>query len=121
MNYNWLYDRQGIPIAYILLSGEIFAVDGRPLAYLVGMHIYSYSGRCIGFFFNGWLLDRVGAYVLYTAGAIGGPLRPVRRIAPIPCIRHIAPIKSFRQWPPQMPRPILAWSSRYAGLEFFMS
>lgn len=119
MVYNWLYDRFGNPVAYFLLSGEIYAIDGRPLAYLVGFYVYSYTGRCIGFFVNGWLIDKTGFCALYTANAIGGPIKPVRRIHPIPCIRQIPPLKSIRQLPLPMPSLKLGWSTLASGITYF--
>jgi hypothetical protein len=44
------------------------------------------------------------------AGAIGGPLCPIRRIAPIPPIPRIAPIRSIRRIPPIPPISSLSWS-----------
>ncbi len=119
MVYKWLYDRFGNPVAYFLLSGEIYAIDGRPLAYLVGFYVYSYTGRCIGFFINGWLVDKMGFCALYTENAIGGPIKPIHRIPPIPSIRQIPPLKSIRQLPLQMPSLKLSWSTLSSGITYF--
>ncbi len=120
MNYTWLYDRHGIPVAYFLLSGEIYATDGRPLAYLVGFYIYAYNGRFLGFFNNGWILDKQGYHVLFTQNAYGGPLKPLCRPSMLPGLRHLAPWKALRQRPTQFPMPRLSWSAYSTGITFFM-
>lgn len=119
MVYNWLYDRFGNPVAYFLLSGEIYSIDGRPLAYLVGFYVYSYTGRFIGFFINGWLVDKMGFCALYTENAIGGPLKPIHRIPPIPSVRYIPPLKSIRQLPLQLPSVKFGWSTLASGITYF--
>ncbi len=121
MNYTWLYDRYGSPVAYFLLSGEIYAVDGRPLAYMVGFYIYAYNGRLLGFFNNGWIIDKQGYFVLFTKNAYGGPVKPVCRVEPIVHVRYIAPIKGVRQIPPVFPVLRLGWSNYSAGLTFFLA
>ncbi len=120
MNNNWLYDRNGVPVAYFLLSGEIYATDGRPLAYLVGFYIYAYNGRFLGFFNNGWILDKQGYHVLFTRNSYGGPRKPFCRTPVYPHYRQYAPLKALRQLPTQFPMPRLGWSALSTGTTFFM-
>lgn len=59
MNYNWLYDRHGTPVAYFLLSGEIYTIDGNK------KHSFSilHSFQCLAYGVG-------GGYSRYTSGII---------------------------------------------------
>ena len=51
---NVLYDRTGVPCAYVAEDGTIFSFVGKPLAFLQNEYVYSFSGAELGTFEDGW-------------------------------------------------------------------
>ena len=53
-----LYDISGRAVAYCDDGAHIFLFSGKPLAYLTGRSVYSFQGRHLGWFGDGWVRDR---------------------------------------------------------------
>jgi hypothetical protein len=105
------FDSDGVPIAYTKDEINIFFYDGRPVGIIDHRVIFSYTGRYLGVFEDGWLIDRNGDHVLFTENSAGGPLTPLPQIPPIPAVPQIPPIRSMPEMPPIYPMRSLNWSS----------
>jgi hypothetical protein len=112
------YDRSGASVAYTDDGEHIFHFTGKPLAYIHGRSIYSYSGSHLGWFENGLIRDQLGNTVFFSRGSRGGPMKPIRQIAPIKGVRRIKPIKRVRQIAPIRPVKTLSWSALSATAFF---
>lgn len=112
------YNKNGKPVVYVI-GEDIYSFDGVPLAYLnEGSFIYSYSGKHLGWFDNGWIIDLKGTYVFFSDGASGGPIQPLKQILPVRNVRGIKPIKSIREMRNLKPVKTNTWSS-FCDLDFF--
>ena len=54
------YDSHGKPTAYTEDNEHIYLFSGKPVAYIDGSSVYSYSGRHLGWFDEGWIRDNSG-------------------------------------------------------------
>ena len=104
------YDRNGNPCCYSDDFVHIYSYSGRALGYIHDGSVWNYFGRYLGRFSNNWVIDKEGYYLFFTENAIGGLPRPLRRLAPIKTIKEIRPLKSIRQIPPIPPLPKRNWS-----------
>ena len=105
------YDADGQPYAYTDDGETIYTFDGTPVAYIHGNSIYSFAGAHLGFFENGHVWDHSGYALLFTDGATGGPVKPVRGIKPVKGIRQIKEVKGIKEIKPIKPIRSPAWSS----------
>jgi hypothetical protein len=113
------YDQSGEAVAYLDEDGEsIYLYGGEPIAFLSGEGIYSYAGRYLGWFEDGWVLDRSGNRVFFTENATGGPVRPVRAVRPARGARSARPARGAREARPARPVRSSSWS-RLTGENFF--
>ncbi len=114
------YDRSGNPVAYIdNRSSDIYLFDGTPVAYLNGNTVYSFRGKHLGWFEDGWVRDLNGRCSFFTENVRGsGPVTPVTRISPVPSVQRIAPIKSVEQVSRVRAVDSLSWSE-LSGKQFF--
>lgn len=112
------YNQAGRPIVYTDDNVHLFSYSGRPVAYIHGNLIYTFSGRHIGFFIDGWIRDLNGYCVFFSENATGGMLKPLRQLLPLKSLKQLMPLKSLRQFPSYMPFKRTAWS-RYSDLDFF--
>ena len=62
---------------------HIFYFTGEAIAYIHEISVYNYEGKHLGFFKDGWIRDNNGKCVLFTKGAIGGPEKRMKDIAPV--------------------------------------
>jgi hypothetical protein len=105
-----LYNRDGRAVAYLDDDGKsIYLYSGEPVAHLSG-GVYAYSGRFLGWFQKGWILDREGRRVFFTEDASGGPARPVRQVRPVRGVRVVRPVKRVREVRPVKPIASSYWS-----------
>jgi hypothetical protein len=104
------YDSNGSPVAYCDDGVHIYLFDGQPVAYFDRGQVYSFSGAHLGWFENSWLYDGSGNPALFSDGATGGPLKPIKQIKPIKGIKQIKPIKGIKQIAPIRPILSLSWS-----------
>lgn len=107
------YDSNGRAYAYSDDGESIYTFSGRPIAYLNSDSVYSYSGTHLAYFRNGLVRDHAGDVVLFTDGASGGPVKPIKQIKPIKGIRQIKPIKGIRSTKPIRPINSTGWSQFY--------
>jgi hypothetical protein len=112
------YDRSGAPIAYCQDGEHIYLFSGRPVAYLSGDAVYTFSGKHIGWFEDGWVRDKQGNCVLFTAAAKGGPVKPVKHVKPVKGVKQIRPVKGAKQVRSVKAVKTLAWSP-LSGVQFF--
>jgi hypothetical protein len=112
------FDRNGAPVVYTDDGEHIFMFSGQAVGYLHSGSIYSFSGKHLGTFENGWIRDHSGNAALFTQGAIGGPIKPIKHIPPIKGIKQTKPIKGVRQIAPIKPIKSLSWSA-LSGRHFF--
>jgi hypothetical protein len=112
------YDVQGHAVAYSTDTFHVYAFCGLLLGYLDGDSVYSFRGRHLGWWEDGWVFDHHGARALFTEAAVGGP--------PLPS-KQARPGRGFKDPPPtcdlQDPKParvvfVLRWSPR-SGERFF--
>lgn len=75
---NDFFDQSGKPYAYSDDGIAIYAFDGTPIAYVDDDSIYSFDGRHVGYFHSGAILDGYGRTLLFTDGATGGPMKPMK-------------------------------------------
>lgn len=113
-----LYSHSGEPIAYTEDGQHIYLFSGAPVAYLDGDAVYSFSGNHIGWFEDGWIRDLKGGCVLFTDGAQGGPVRPVKHVKPVKGVKHVKPVKGVKQVKSVKAIKSLSWSP-LSGKQFF--
>jgi hypothetical protein len=113
------YDRSGHAIAYLADDGSsIFTYPGAAVAYLVDDGIFDYRGTFLGWFIDGWVIDRSGDRVFFTHNAPGGPVKPVRSVRPVRGVKSVKPVKGVKQLRPVRPVRSLSWSDLSAD-QFF--
>ena len=96
--YMTLYERTGVPAAYIDRDGEhIYLFDGSPAAYIHGDAVYGFDGTQYGWFEKGWLRDMAGYCVLFTPQAFAGPARPSMETTPAKYAKKALPSKGSRE------------------------
>jgi hypothetical protein len=112
------YDLHGNPTAYTEDGEHIYLFSGKPVAYIDHSSVYSYDGRHLGRYENGWIRDNHGSGALFTAHASGGPTKPMKQLTPIRGIKGIRPIKSIKQLKPLRAIDSFSWSE-CSGPRFF--
>lgn len=105
------YDASGRPHAYSDDGETIYTFGGRPVAFLDGDSVYSFSGKHLGFFENGQVWDHSGCTVLFTDGASGGPLKPLKSLKPLKGLKQLKPLKGLKQIKPLKPLKGMSWGS----------
>jgi hypothetical protein len=114
-----LYDRTGAAIAYTLEDGEtLYTYGGRPVGYIHEDAIFSFQGRILGWYLDGWVVDFDGMRVFFSKDSQGGPARPIRGIPPIRGIRQYCPGRAGRFGKGLKPAFSLLWSPRSGGSFF---
>lgn len=118
--YMTLYERTGVPAAYIDRDGEhIYLFDGSPAAYIHGDAVYGFDGTQYGWFEKGWVRDLDGLCVFFTEEArIGGPAQPSRYETPAKWARAARPIRRSREARHAKTAYKAAWSGMTSG-QFF--
>jgi hypothetical protein len=104
------YDSNGRPYAYSDDGEIIFTFGGRPVAYIDGGSVYSFNGRHLGFLENGQIWDQSGSAVLYTDGASGGPMKPLKALKPLKGLKQLKPLKGLKELKPLKPLKGMTWS-----------
>jgi hypothetical protein len=105
------YDSRGRPFAYSDDGETIFAFSGKPLAYVDGDSVYSFTGAHLGFFEQGQIWDHSGRVLLFTDGASGGPMKPLKALKPLKSLKQLKPLKGLKQLKPLKPLKSFSWSS----------
>lgn len=113
------YDHTGRPTAYTENSDVLYSFNGRPVAYLDGDSLYSFSGKHLGWFDQGWVRDHQGACVFFTDHAAGsGPVKPVKHVLPVKSVKNVLPVRGAKNVKPVRSVDGLSWS-RLSGDAFF--
>jgi hypothetical protein len=107
------YDRCGHPFAYSDDAETLFTFSGKPIAHITSSSVYLFSGKHVGFFEAGHVRDHSGFVLLFTNGARGGPMKPLRAMRPLKSARAARPMKSIREMPAVKP----VWSTGWSLLE----
>ena len=112
------YDANGNPSAYTDDGEHIHLFSGEPVAYLSGDSVYSFSGKHLGRFEDGWVRDNGGASVFFTDNARGGVLKPLKALKPLKGLKQLRPLKGLKELKPLSPLKTLSWS-QLSGRHFF--
>jgi hypothetical protein len=104
------HDRSGRPRIYTPDGQTLYTWAGRPIAFINDDAVYDYGGRNIARFTNGWIVDNNGYALLYSEHASGGPLPPLRKLAPMKALPTLPPLPPLPSLPPIMPLQTLNWS-----------
>ena len=112
------YDSNGRPVAHTEDGVHIYLFSGEPVAYLDNGSVYSFSGRHLGRFENGWIRDNNGQCVFFTENATGGPMRPMKMMRPMKSMKQMKPMKGMKEMRPMRPMDSLSWSE-LSGEQFF--
>ena len=114
------YDSQGRPYAYSDDDKTIYTFTGIPIAYISDDSIYSFTGSHVGYFNDGMVIDQHGAVLLFTDGASGGPMKPMKMMKPMKSMKQMKPMKGMKQMKPMRPMNSLSWSD-YSPEDIFES
>ena len=112
------FDRSGRAICYSPDGEHLYLWNGRPVGYMNDGRVYSFDGHILGWVENGWLYDRQNRHALFSGDAQGGPLRPLRNVAPVKSVRHVRPVKGVRHVAPVRPIKGMNWSG-FSDVSFF--
>ena len=112
------FDRSGNATCYCPDGENLYLWTGKPVGYLHDDRIYSFGGKLLGWFSNGWLYDRKNKPALFSTDANGGPVRPVTKVKPVKSVRSVRPVKSVRQVPHVRPAKSISWSQYSSALYF---
>lgn len=83
--------------------------NGDPVAYIYDSSIYSFKGKHLGWYENGWIYDNDGYAIFFTENASGGLVKPVKKVTPVRCTTKNKPIKNVKQIKPIKPIKKLNW------------
>ncbi|WP_371257945.1 4-fold beta flower protein [Pseudomonas sp. URMO17WK12:I4] len=112
------YNRNGQPCCYCQDGEHLYTFGGQPIAYIHEESIYSFPGRHLGWFVNGWIYDSSGHPLLFSEQATGGPGKPGRAGRPGKAGRAGRPGKGGRAGRPGRPGLSASWSSLTAEAFF---
>jgi len=112
------YDSKGRPIAYAEDGTYIYLFSGKPVAYLDNESVYSFSGKHVGRFRNGWIRDNNGQCVFFSENATGGSMKPMKMMKTMKSMKQIKPMKSMKEMRPMRSMDSLSWSE-LSGEQFF--
>ena len=103
------YNKHGTPVAYVDDGKHIFLFKGSAVGYIDNDSIFSYSGKHLGRYGNGWIRDNSGRCVFFTEDATGGPMKPMK---------SMKPMKGMKSMKPMRPMSSSGWSE-LSGEQFF--
>ncbi|MDJ0824442.1 MAG: hypothetical protein QNJ16_02950 [Rhodobacter sp.] len=112
------YDQNGEAKCYSPDGEHLYTWDGNPVAYFSDSKVYSFSGKLLGWFENGWLYDRGNNPALFMPEASGGPMRPMRQMPRMKSMRRMRPMKSLRSMAHMRPMRSNHWSP-FIGTRYF--
>lgn len=102
-----LFDSQRRAVAYLDPDDQtIYLWSGEPVAYVADESIYGFSGKHIGWYQSGVVLDHDGHVVAGPAVAFRKPVEP----APARSPKSQAPVKAPRESQPLPPSLAPSWS-----------
>lgn len=68
------YNKTGSPSAYTEDNCHIFHINGETLAYIYEGSVYSYNGKHLGFYKDGWIRDNDGMSLFFNIDSKEGPI-----------------------------------------------
>ncbi|MDP2762641.1 MAG: hypothetical protein Q8O64_19945 [Sideroxyarcus sp.] len=113
------YNKTGKPIAYSEDGEFIYLFSGKPVAYIAGDVVYSFSGEHLGWLEDGWILDKSGKCVFFTDDTIGDPVKPVKHVKPVKGVKHVKPVKGVKHVKNVKAVKSPSWSGKSGG-QFFV-
>ena len=117
MSYTF-YNKKGSLIAYTEDSCHVFSFIGDPLAYINDDSVYTYEGKHLGFYQDGWIRDNDGMCVFFTKDAKSGPPLAMKDIGPVKSQKSKIPVKKPREQPLKKPDIKQVWSE-LSSAKFF--
>ena len=100
-----LFDQEGRPVAYIDFTEEpvIYLWNGHAVAYLSDQHIYGFSGRHLGWFEDGTVINHQGEKIGFTKRKCPGmtkaePAKMDKLIQKIKSIKEMAPLRPVNRF-----------------------
>lgn len=117
MNQITLFERNGVPVAYIDYNedGAIYSFSGKPLAYLsTESDVYSFNGKHLGWFEDGIVWDHHGRQV----GFVEETCPALTQLEPFKGFQQFQPFRGFPHFPPFKPFKLMAYSN--IGLSNFL-
>lgn len=112
------YTKSGSPVAYIEDGCHIFLFTGECVGYIFEDSIFSFDGRHLGFFRDGWVRDNNGKCVLFIRSAKKGPDRRRKDIGRVKNPKATIPSKKQREKQPKKLEIKQEWSE-LSLLQFF--
>lgn len=104
------YDSNGRPVGYTEDGVHIYLFSGEPIAYIDNRSVYSFSGRHLGRFGNGWIRDNNGRCVFFTQQAKGGPMKPMKMMKPMKGMKQMKSMRGMKEMRPMKTVNSLSWS-----------
>lgn len=112
------FDKQGAATCYSPDGEHLYLWSGKPVAFLYSGKVYAFSGRLLGWLENGWLYDLSNRPALFSADAVGGPVKPVKKVRPVKGVKGVKPVKGVKQVAKVRPVKSLSWSGTANALYF---
>ena len=116
-----IYDRDRVACAYLSVDGVIYHFDGQPIGYVYRLAVWTFLGRRVGWFHDGWLRSESGYCVGCTKFARSPPKAgtpPIIRDPP-KAPKRTLPTKLARRHAPDVPLVKRGWSR--TPLKVFLS
>ena len=108
-----IYGRGGTVIAW-LEDDVIFDMCGRWVAFLDEVSVYSFTGKLLGFYEDGWFRDQRGEAVAFTPGCNDeGPVLPICEEPPLPPALDCPPVPTTPHLLAVSPMPGVDWSLQH--------
>ena len=93
-----IFDEHGKTVSW-LSKDVIYDLGGEEIAFIKDKAVFTYDGKYVGIFENGFFRDKSGHAVAFLTGAYGGPKLPTPEIPPVPPVPAKHPVPSS---PPAM-------------------
>jgi hypothetical protein len=107
-----LWDSHGTAVAYIDDDHEsVYLQDGSAVAWISGVNLYSYRGRLLGWYYQGWVIDLEGKCLLFSERAQPGAVRPFTRLPEDRGDKALRPSRSVPDPSRKRPSRAKTWSS----------
>ncbi|AJJ11580.1 hypothetical protein CH64_1088 [Yersinia rohdei] len=108
------YGRTGVPYAYTDDGIHIYTFSGKPIGYFSDDSVYLFNGRHVGYWENGFIRDSRGRALLFTTDSSGGPMKPMVGMTPLKGLKHLMPMKGLKHLKPLKPLFSSSWSTNRA-------
>lgn len=107
-----LFDKEGNPSWYFAEdNSSLYDFDGNPIGYIFEETLFTYKGDHIGFYKDGWLIDKTGMLLFFTPEAKNGPILPATRMSRAKAAKRIPCIVQVRKIRQTVPIIVKSWSN----------